>query len=180
MKKSLSGIVILLITILSISGCKKNLTVSDKQAVLFQFDYLNYAWGYQHNGFLIDNNGNVLKYNNPENWNFPDNDKSLTISQVEENISKCTPADIKISDEELQRYVNYIDNIASSKISAIKNVAADAGASEYICYQYSENTGYYKGSLIKLEGDFTCENLNFFSKKVYSWMKEINNSIHGN
>ena len=180
MKPLLTRIVTISLLILSLAGCKKNLSVSDKQSILFQFDYLNYAWGYQHNGFYIDNNGNVLKYNNPENWNFPDNDKILTKNQVEENISKCVQADIKISNEELQKYINYIDNIASSKVTAVKNVAADAGASEYICYQYSENSGYYKGSLIKLEGDFTCENLNFFSKKVYTWMKEVSNSISGN
>jgi hypothetical protein len=180
MKPLLTRIVIISLLILSLPGCKKNLSVSHKQSILFQFDYLNYAWGYQHNGFYIDNNGNVLKYNNPENWNFPDKDKILTKNQVEENISKCVQADIKISNDELQKLIKYIDHIASSKVTAIKNVAADAGASEYICYQYSENTGYYKGSLIKLEGDFTCENLNFFSKKVYTWMKEIGNSISGN
>ena len=50
---------------------------------MFQLEYVNYAWGYQHNGFIIDNEGNVLTYSNPENWNFPDKDFSLTESQVQ-------------------------------------------------------------------------------------------------
>ena len=39
---------------------------------------------------------------------------------------------IKIPKAELQKYSNYIKNIASSKVSALKNVADDAGSAEYI------------------------------------------------
>ena len=81
---------------------------------------------------------------------------------------------------EILKYSAYINNIASSKVTALKNVGADAGSYEYICYQYSENNAIYKGSLIKMEGDFTCENLNFFSKKVVSWMQDISNSLSEN
>jgi hypothetical protein len=167
---------ILLLVLLS-TGCKKNYVISTKQEILFQYDYLNYAWGYQHNGFIIDNEGNVLTYNNPENWNFPDNNLSLSEEQVNENINKCVRSGKKISKAELQKYVNYIKNISSSKVTALKNVAADAGSREFICYQFSESSKSYKGSLIRMEGDFTCENLNFFSKKVILWMKDISNSL---
>jgi hypothetical protein len=96
---------------------------------------------------------------------------------VADNLNKCVPNSKKIPVEELQKYAQYIKNIASSKVTAIKNVGADAGSIEYICYQYSENTGVYIGSLIKMEGDFTCENLNFYSKKVVAWMRGINDSL---
>jgi hypothetical protein len=165
---------------LFITGCKKNYVISDKQAVLFQFEYVNYAWGYQHNGFVIDNEGNVLTYINPEDWNFPDKDFCLSENQVAENIISCIQSGKKISKEELQKYTNYIKNIASSKVTALKNEGADAGSSEFICYQFSESNGTYKGYLIKLEGDFTCENLNFYSKKVVAWMRDIGNSITDN
>jgi hypothetical protein len=177
MKLSLGKIVLITLTILFVTGCKKNYVISDNQTILFQVDYFNYAWGYQHHGIIIDNEGNVLTYNNPEDWNFPDNDFSLNESQIAENINKCNQTSKKIPKEELQRYAKYIKNIASSKVTALKNVAADAGSLEYICYQYSENKGIYKGYLIKMEGDFTCENLNFYSKKVAAWMRDINNSL---
>jgi hypothetical protein len=174
MKSFFKNIILIISVSLFITGCKKNHAINEKQAILFQFDYINYAWGYQHNGFFIDTAGNVLIYNNPEGWNFPDNDFGLIEAQMRENIDSCRQSGKKIPKEELKKYSGYINNIALSKITALKNVAADAGTSEFICYQYSENTGMYKGCLIKREGDFTCENLNFFSKKVASWMKEIN------
>jgi hypothetical protein len=167
-----------ILTVLLTTGCKKNYIIGEKQAIIFQLDYINYSWGYQHKGFIIDYEGNVLTYNNPETWNFPDEDFSISKSQVAENIASCMRSGMRIPDEELHKYSNYIKNIASSKVSALKNVAADAGSLQFICYQLSENTGIYKGHLIKMEGDFTCENLNFFAKKTSSWMRDINNSLN--
>jgi hypothetical protein len=163
----------ILFTLLLFPGCKKNNVINEKQAILFQVDYINYAWGYQHTGFIIDNSGNILTYKNPQNWNFPDKDLNLSESQVQSNLENCLKTGIKISTEELQKNAGYIKNIASSKVTAMKNVAADAGSIEYLCFQFSEKSGTYKGILIKMEGDFTCENLNFYSKKVAAWLKNI-------
>lgn len=163
--------------VLFISGCKKNNVINEKQVILFQVQYINYAWGYQHNGIIIDNEGNVLTYKNPQNWNFPDKDFNITENQVIENIRNCEYSAKGIPNDELHKYANYIKNISSSKVTALKNVAADAGSLEYICYQFTEKTGIYKGCLIKMEGDFTCENLNFFSKRVSAWLKNINDTI---
>lgn len=177
MKISLLKILLPVLLMLSVTGCKKNSFISEKQTIIFQYDYINYAWGYQHNGYIIDNGGNILTYNNPEDWNFMDKDMILTEKQVTANIAKCKVSGKKISPEELQKFTAYIKNIASSAVTAPKNVAADAGTAEYVCYQYSGNTDTYKGYLIKMEGDFTKENLNFYSKKVVLWMKDINLSL---
>ena len=75
--------------VLFATGCKKNIVINENQAVLFQVEYVNYALGYQHNGFIIDNKGNVLTYSNPENWNFPDKGLTISESQVKENMGKC-------------------------------------------------------------------------------------------
>lgn len=176
MKTPKTKILLLLSFILLLTGCKKDYMISDKQAILFQIDYVNYAWGYQHNGIMIDREGNVLEYNNPENWNFADDNLILNENAVAENISLCDLTGIKISKDDLIKYSKYINNIASSKVTALKNVAADAGSLVFLCYQYSENTHSYKGYLIKMEGDFTSENLNFYSKKVVAWLKDVKNN----
>lgn len=170
-------IVLVILAMLIVSGCKKNYIISGKQTILFQLEYINYAWGYQHRGYIIDLDGNVLTYNNPEEWNFPDNDFSISERQVAENIARCKHSGKKIIKEELLKYTNYIKNIALSKVTALKNVAADAGSLEFICYQYSESTGMYKGYIIKTEGNFTSENLNFFSKKTAAWMRSLNSTL---
>jgi hypothetical protein len=171
--KILLSVFLLILTI----SCKKHSNSIDNKEILFQYEYINYAWGYQHNGFIIDNQGNVLTYNNPENWNFADKDQTLTEEQVIHNISLCNHTGKIISETELKKYSGFIKNISSSQVTAMKNVAADAGSGEFVCYLFSESTRSYKRYIIKMEGDFTCENLNFYSKRVVTWMKEINPSL---
>lgn len=178
MKTNVKEIFLFITAACFVTGCKKNIVINENQAVLFQVEYINYAWGYQHNGFIIDKKGNILTYNNPENWNFTDKELILSESQMNENIGKCLNSGKKVSDEELTKYSGYIKNIASSKITALKNVAADEGSKQYICYQYSDKSRTYKGCLIKMEGDFTCENLNFFSKKATTWLKNISTNLN--
>jgi hypothetical protein len=148
--------------------------VSQNQKILFQTEYINYAWGYQHQGFIIDNNGNVLTYNLPVKWNFPHNDSILTAEQVDENLSACVPSGIRIPPSELQKYINYIDNISLSKVSRPVSVGADMGSMAYYCFRFSESTNSYKASIIKMEGDIEYENFNFYSKRVITWLKGIN------
>jgi len=177
MNQGFIKLIIATVIVISLSGCQKNYIVSEGQDILFQQEYTNYAWGYQHYGFIIDSDGNILKFNKPEKWNTPDKFNKLTVQQVKENISSCTLTGKRISRTELQKYINYIDNISSSKITAPKTVGADMGSMLYYCYQFSENSSTYRSTIIKMEGDTQCENLNFFSKKVVDWMKDISHTI---
>lgn len=47
------------------------------------------------------------------------------------------------------------------------------GSLVYYCYLFPEDSSTYKASIIKMEGDYECENLNFFSKRVVDWMNDI-------
>ena len=96
MKNIQVNISCILIALLIITGCKKNVAINEKQRILFQVDYVNYAWGYQHTGFIIDNEGNVRTYKNPQNWIFPDKDFNIIESQVLENFKSCLNAGNKI------------------------------------------------------------------------------------
>lgn len=174
MKKSFVVISLILLTILYLAGCMKDHSMSNKQIILFQYDYFNDSGDPIHNGFLIDLKGNVMAYRNPANWN---NQDELTEDQVIENLQKCKELPVKIPADELSKHNKYIINIASSKVSARRNASDGAGIARFLCYEYSETTRTYKGYLIKMEGDYTCENLNFYSKKTASWLRDIGNKI---
>jgi len=165
------------LTVLILTGCSKDFILSDEQEILFQYEYHNNAWGSQHSGYFIDKEGNVLIYNNPEEWNFPDNDLMIYQEQLLENLSKCTISDKRIPQTELEKFARHIPYISSSKVSAVRNIGADMGSFSFICFKFDETFNVYKGYLIKMEGDNNCENLNFFSKKVVSWMKGINHDF---
>lgn len=169
--------IILLAFLILFTGCREKSYISNDQEILFQMDYVNYAWGYQPYGFMVDNQGRILSYDNPEKWNFPDDNFILTERQMAENIALCRISDEMVSSEDLKKFSSYIENIAGSKVTATKQTGADAGSMQFICYKFSDNSLIYKGFLMKNEGDFTAENLNFYSKKVVSWMKEIEKSL---
>ncbi len=173
MKKISGAISLIILALLTFTGCRKDNGMSSKQIILFQYDYYKNSGDPAHNGFFIDNKGNVMTYNNPENWN---NQDELTEEQVMENMRKCTLSPVKIADEELSRHIKYITNLASSKVSARRSVSAGTGTARFLCYEYSETTGTYKTFLIKMEGEYTCENLNFYSKKTASWLRDVGNA----
>lgn len=158
---------------LSFAGCRKGPVLSEDQKILFQYNYVNYSGGIRNQGYIIDNEGNLLVYNQPEKWNFPDRNSTLTRAMVAENISYCTVTGIKVPQSELQRYIRYIYNIASSKVTARKSVTANTGTFNYYCFSYSEDNSTYRQVTIKTYGDFECENLNFYSKKVVEWMNQM-------
>jgi hypothetical protein len=170
-------ILVFLSVILLADGCQKDYILSNGQKLLFELSYINNAWTYQHKGFIIDNEGNILTYDNPDKWNFPDDDRLLTEEQVDENLSMCNTSGEKISATELRKFTNYIDNIASSKVTAPKNRGADMGSRGYYCYLFSEATSTYKEFIIKMEGDWECENLNFYSKRIADWMNDIQKNL---
>jgi hypothetical protein len=162
---------------LAFSGCQKTYIVSKSQDILFQIEYLSNAGVYSHWGLYIDVNGNVMTYNLPGKWNFPKENQTLTKQEVNENIAACKLSNSKIRLEELRKYTNFIDNLAASKVTLPKNHLSDIGTLSFYCFQYSESSSEYKRSIIKTEGHINCENLNFYSKKVVSWMSEYQNAI---
>ena len=171
------NIIFTLLISLAISGCQKTYIVSKSQDILFQIEYFSNAGVYSHWGLFIDVKGNVLTYNLPEKWNLPEENQTLNKQEINENIAACKNSNRKIPLEELQKYTNYIDNIAASKVTLPKNRISDTGTLSFYCYQYRESSFEYKRSVIKTEGHLNCENLNFYSKKVVSWMNEYQNVI---
>lgn len=177
MSMSDTKILFVLVTALILNGCRKNFILSDSQDILFQYEYQNHAWGSVHQGYFIDREGNILVYNQPVNWNQPDKDGIIYQDKLLENLDQCTISEKSVSSSELEKFIRHIPGIASSKISALRETGADMGSHSYICYKFDETFNVYKGYLIKTEGDHTAENLNFFSKKIVTWMKDINREV---
>jgi hypothetical protein len=163
-----------LFILLAISGgCQKTYLMSKSQAVLYQLEYQNISDFSSLHGFFVDVNGKILVYNSPEKWNFPGEDETITKSNLLENLRYTKVVQDTIPEEELLRFTKYIDNIAASRVTLPKIHPSDSITVSIYCYQYSENSEEYKRTIIKSEGRINCENLNFFSKKVLTWMAEI-------
>lgn len=169
-----------LIAALFTSGCRKDFLLSNEQEVLFQYEYRNNTDGKQLEGFFIDRQGNILSYKNPAEWNHHDSDLTIYSDLLSGNLDKCAISEKNISMAELEKYSRYIFNISLSKVSAPRQTGNDTGSHSYICYRFDEASNTYTGYLIRMEGDVNRGNLNFYSKKIVSWMKDINRDISDN
>ncbi len=158
---------------LPFEGCRKNYTLSEDQKILFQYSYNNDNTSRVNQGFIIDKDGNILTYNQPEKWNFPDLNAVLAQVQVAENLRYCKTTGKRVPHTELDKYESHIINLASSKVSAKKSATTGKGTSAYYCYTFSSEDSTYKQVIIRMHGDLECENLNFYSRKVAEWMNLI-------
>jgi hypothetical protein len=177
MKTDSLKVVCLILVSLLFNRCTTTYLVSKSQEILFQVEYINDTGVYDHWGYYIDVNGDVLYYKLPEKWNSPGDDQTITKSDIDENLKSASHTGVKIPKEELLKYINYIDNIAASKVTLSKTKGKLEGTFSYYCYQYSDNSSSYKRTIIKRKGHSKCENLNFYSKKVVSWLNEIGDKI---
>ncbi len=163
-----------LLIVLLLQGCKKTFVSNDNQVILFQYDYIAEN---DHHGFFIDRKGHIITYRNPADWLFAGDDQVYTEDQLARNLKKSSYTGITVPEEELARYEKYIRYLALSKVSAPRNTSSDGGTARFLCYEYSANTGAYRGTVIKTEGAVSSENLNFYSKRMASWLKDICNSL---
>jgi hypothetical protein len=173
MKALCIKIFIIPVAVLILTGCRKKIVINNNQAILFEVEFVNNHNSNEHSGLYIDKGGNVMIYKNPGTWNFRDKDYKLTSAQVSSNLANCINSGTSIREDELISYTSFIKNISASKVTALKRITADSVSVKYLCYQFDEKAGIYKGSLIKMEGAATCENLNFYSRKVALWLKNI-------
>ena len=66
----------MILLLVGLSGCEKEgdnrYEAPADQPVFFEYRYVNHAWGYAENGWLVDAEGEVRTYNLPEKYFVPD------------------------------------------------------------------------------------------------------------
>ena len=152
---------------------KNDLFPNSNQLILFQAEYVNYAWGYNHNGFLLDSSGNVRPYKLPKNWHFPDSEGNISQADMNENIMKLDSVSFTIKKDLLLKYFNMLKGASEGKLSKPVNTMFDFGELTYSGFLYDSETGKYKQVLIRKEGDWTTENNSPEANDIYLWMKNI-------
>jgi len=159
-------------------SCEKNETViPSSQKILFEYYYVNYAWGYSHYGFFIDNEGRILDYSqqggyNDNDWNFPDDQGSISEQALMENLQKTTIRDTSIDKETLKKYSDRIYLVKDDDYTEYQNMY-DYGSLACVCYQYDENTKIYKRILLSEDGDWVRINKNKYAAQISDWLKSI-------
>lgn len=165
----------LIICLVLFIGCERNKESwpGPDQVVLFQVEYNNHAWGYQHSGIMIDSSGLVRSFSLPKNWHLPDSAGFLSESLMNENISQLNTGSFYVNKNELRDHFNKIWKISEGVLSKPKNTAYDSGETDYSGYLFDATNKRYKQVLIKRFGDWSVENSAPEAEDVYKWLLMI-------
>lgn len=164
---------LLLIPILLTSCEKKDeLFPNANQQILFQVDYVNYAWGYSHNGIVIDSSGNVRYFKFPQKWHYSDTASYLTESDMNENFQQLDTVFITLDKNTVLKYFGMLKNVSEGQLSKPYNRMFDAGETTYSGYIFNSNAKIYKHVLVKKHGDWSIDNNSAEAEDIFNWLMQ--------
>ncbi len=168
MKKS----IFLAILVILFHSCEKEKVTfrSAHQLVLFQVEYINYAWGYSHNGIIIDSSGNAMHFNLPKNWHSSDTASYLSVAYLNENLQQCDTVSVTIKKDTMLKYFSMLPEVSEGLLSKPVNTAFDAGTTTFTGYLYDSSINKYKAVLVKRTGDWSISNSAPASEEIYRWL----------
>jgi hypothetical protein len=139
--------------------------------IVFESEYINFAWSYMHSGWLMDSAGNIYTYNRPVNWNFPDSTGTITEIEVEANLSKTQLSPTKIDKQVLKEKINLIAKASRGEVTPRQHAMYDAGTGAFYVYVY--RNGQYTRILIHLQGDWESTNKSPEAQALYNWLSSL-------
>jgi len=172
MKGNKTNFTILLTILMALGSCGENeYDPPESQPVYFEYNYINFAWGYQHHGWLIDGNGFVRYFESPDSFRTADSSGYITLEDLEFNLGQTDSIIDQVDRKELEEYVDCISGAASGEIGELKNIAADAGTSVLTCYRYDGSRDRYQQVFLAQSGDWEQFNLSAEAEKLVTWLR---------
>ena len=171
--KLYSVLMLVLLAVLLVTCEKAEYDAPEDQPVYFEYHYINHAWGFQENGWLIDREGNIRRFDHPDDYRQGLKGAYLSLEDLEHNLG-LTDSIIGIVDKvELEIYKNYIPAAAEGEIDKSRSIAADAGSAVLSCYLYDPEEGAYRYVFLAQSGDWEQFNLSEEAEKLVKWLREF-------
>jgi len=151
------------------AGCEEILDNHPK--AIFQYRYVNHAWGFQDAGFMIDTSGNIRSYSFPTDWNYPDSEGYISAAEMDENMAQLGEVYCKAGEYELAYFTGKLEKALKGKITDPENQMCDAGAHGYAGYIYEPEKERYKYVFIRQTGDWYKENTSRDAAEIFEWLQ---------
>jgi len=161
---------LLLLAVLIVACEKLEYDAPEDQPLYFEYHYINHAWGFQENGWLIDREGNIRSFDNPEDYRQGVPGAYLSVDDLEYNLGLTDTIVGNVNQDELKKYINYIPQAAEGVISKSTSIAADAGSSVLSCYMYDPEENAYQYVFLAQSGDWEQFNLSEEAEKLVKWL----------
>ena len=159
-----------------LTGCvqTKDFGPEDVSTLIFQSEYTNNAWGYNHNGWVMDSTGKVKRFQKSAPWVFPDSLGYIAEKDMQKNFSVCDSVLTEIDPQEFSLYAEKALTCVDGTLTKPENKMFDAGEHANVFYLYGADRKRYKRVILKMSGDWSQDNLAPNAKEVVDWMIKIN------
>jgi len=176
----LSNAIIFLLLSFSFNSCSDNnisiinsKTIDEK--IIFEVEYTNWAWGYQHFGYFIDTTGDVHSYDLGTS-NITLYDTSFDYYSEEYLRAKFNHADTlrrTVNHDSLRWSYTLARLVLPGPYSDRTNIGADMGSISYYVYLYDPVVTKYHKILLSQEGDWTFYNTQESAMVLVPWLKRV-------
>jgi hypothetical protein len=150
-----------------------------KQIVLFQYSFMNAAWGYQNRGWFVNNHGLVKAYwvRDPKLWHsIPDSGPDsgyVSKSDLMANYSLADRVFFEFSHFDIYNKLKFIKGASTGELSEPSRTAYDAGQRKYSAYYWDKTKKMYKEVILAITGDLTQTNLSPAADTLYEWLQGL-------
>ncbi|MFH0762105.1 MAG: hypothetical protein V2A67_11440 [Bacteroidota bacterium] len=156
---------------ISFSCSKEKCHCEKDQPVLFQYEYINYAWGYRHHGFMISPDGVIHGFRQPAEWKEYDSTGLISSANLEYNLNRCDTVFGTVDTDTLNAFFNQIEEIRNGEIKDIGVYMADAGTGVFLAWYWNSDESMYERVFLISNGDTNLENTNAKVDDLVEWLK---------
>lgn len=164
----------ILVLILLSTACGKDTYLGpDEQPIYFEYHFINYAWGYQDFGWLIDGEGKIRSFLYPDSYNVAMHGDFLSLDQMEYNVAQADSIIGEISRSVLDKKKDLIPAAAEGLIKDFQRQGADMGLGVFSCYLYDPVEDAYQYVMLSASGDHQESNASKEAEKLVDWLKGL-------
>ncbi|HWR72532.1 MAG TPA: hypothetical protein VN604_05150, partial [Nitrospirota bacterium] len=137
-----------------------------------EYCYSNAAWEYRLNGFFIDNEGDVWKYDHSADRWQPSRSDGLfyefDLKEKYRDAKKTGTVDKKV----LSAMISLIESASQGELKQ-RPAGNDMGALSYIAYLYDPGADTYKEVVLSSKGDQIVDNTASAAKTLTQWLESV-------
>ncbi len=143
--------------------------------IVFEAEYLNFAWGVSWNGTYVDVNGNVRTYDRSRDtvmWRDDDNGM-FTEEELQRKYQRRDTLRSLIPADSLSRMKQMAQTIDAKTYSDTVSMGADMGTWTTSVYLYRPEIKKYQRIILSQDGDRRFFNTSANAKEISDWLKRI-------
>jgi hypothetical protein len=145
--------------------------------MVFSKTLINWAWGYHHEGWIIDSSGSLRSFN----YDIPDSmwlaftDSFISQEEMEKILSLSSLTERKVPMDTLTGMGRLIEPASKGALSDPADRCRDAGGLVYEAYMLDSLKGGFRIILLYEAGDWAMKNISTEAQILYTWLMAIDN-----